>query len=287
MTRSPSEAMLASGRRVTDLTPLPAGRSHQVYSGVDAQRGNRVVIKLDDSGSGRLDNEYEALRLLAGHAAPVPAVLDKTTWQGRTCLVLSHVDGSPSRTAGAYFRLGNALASLATVPAPGDGLRTSPGETIETEHRRRVRNLALYLGETGPILAAVTVPRAHHVVTHGDPGPENYLDRPADGTLVDFESAMIAPFGLDLGRALFATALVEGAGAAQANAALLDGYRTAHALPRRPDLDAWVAIGGTQILAWRVAMSHRPATPPWQAAAEALKRHLLGRDCRADRGLRP
>lgn len=71
-------------------------------------------------------------------------------------------------------------------------------------------------------------------MTHGDPGPGNFLDDGADGTLVDWEDAVVAPRGLDLGRASFIALLGSGPKGFVARDHIAQPTRSCEATSRRP-----------------------------------------------------
>jgi hypothetical protein len=88
-----------------------------------------------------------------------------------------------------------------SLPWEGCGLSIVDAEAFAAAHAARVAELGLTVA-TGPVPEPAPL-----VFTHGDPGPGNYLD---DGLLLDFESATVAPRGLDIGRAMFIALLGSG-----------------------------------------------------------------------------
>jgi aminoglycoside phosphotransferase (APT) family kinase protein len=117
------------------------------------------------------------------------------------------------------------------------------------------------------------------VITHGDPGPGNFLDDGQDGTLIDWEEAQIAPRGLDMARAIFIALLGSGpagfvgrdhqARARSAAAGYLAGLRHAWA-PDRTEVRWWLTVAGVQFAHRRRQRSGQPGVRPWMDALIVL-----------------
>jgi thiamine kinase-like enzyme len=128
------------------------------------------------------------------------------------------------------------------------------------------------------------------VVTHGDPGPGNFLDDWGTGSIVDWEDAQVAPRGLDLARLVFIAMLGAGpdgylgrehderarAVAAAYLEALADSWR-----PTRQERRWWLTAAGVQFIHRRWELDGRPA--PWQDAERVLRACLSRAPRRASR----
>ncbi len=119
------------------------------------------------------------------------------------------------------------------------------------------------------------------VLTHGDPGPGNFLDDGGDGTLIDWEQAHVAPRGVDLARLVFIALL--GAGPSgylardhrQRAQAAIRGYLSALTADWRPSREEsrwWTTVAGIQLVHRRWELGGRPA--PWEDAADVLRAAL-------------
>jgi hypothetical protein len=187
---------------IVDIDGRPAqGTRHEIMFGVLAAGGEPAVVKVERI-PGALDRERSALVWLGTAApgmAPILVAFGDTTVDGErvSCLVTERCSGSPPATVDGWERMGGALARLTEVGHP-DGLlpRLEPDEFV-TAHHDRVRELGAQLDpfvEPIPdwsVLTRRTLPTATMMVlTHGDPGPGNYLDTGSTGTLVDcFDSS--------------------------------------------------------------------------------------------------
>jgi aminoglycoside phosphotransferase (APT) family kinase protein len=181
-----------------------AGSNHETWHAV-ATSGTPVVIKI--AGPGQLDRERNALAALREHGVPVPTVVESgPTADGREALVMHRVAGHPPTDPAAWNQLGRQLAALLDVPTDVIGLPVIDGKRFVARH-------AAMLATVEHALDSNTVNRvrgaAHQlgdgrlVVTHGDPGPGNFLCDEAFGVLLDWESASLSPVGVDVGRLAF------------------------------------------------------------------------------------
>ncbi len=129
------------------------------------------------------------------------------------------------------------------------------------------------------------------VLTHGDPGPGNYLDDAHAGTLIDWEEAHVAPRGLDMARAMFIVLL--GAGPegfiardhAARSRAVAVGYL--HQLggawqPHPDELRGWLTVAGIQYAHRRWQRAGQPRSS-WEIRAGASS----GDMARSRRSLQP
>ncbi|MFG1838760.1 phosphotransferase family protein [Micromonospora sp. NPDC049175] len=247
---------------------LPGGRSHRTFRARSAD-GSVVLVKTDGDPAG-LTHEFAVLQGLAaaGFPAPLPLALTRIPTIGgrwRLALLLSWVDGTVPNGTAAWRRLGARLAQLHRLPpVPGVPVRLSmtvadlPGSVRSAVGERRAMQMM-----------TAASPGDELVLSHGDAGPENFLDHPDGGSLIDFEATCRQPAGADLGRCLF---LLTDAGRSpsDAGAALLAGYG-AGALPV-PELFGWAAREGLRVAVWRRRHAGRPGVPDWRrAVATALR----------------
>ena len=117
------------------------------------------------------------------------------------------------------------------------------------------------------------------VLTHGDPGPGNFLDNGRAGILIDWEEAKIASRGLDLARAIFIALLGAGPSGFVARdhhararsvtagylATLRDTWR-----PGPPELRSWLTIAAIEFVHRRWQRAGQPGTLPWTQAITVL-----------------
>ncbi|HEY0278856.1 MAG TPA: aminoglycoside phosphotransferase family protein [Solirubrobacterales bacterium] len=302
---------LTDGTTVTDLVEPPQGIRHRLLFGVEQRSGREVAVKVELI-DGALADERRALEWLTEQDAPAPRLRaacrldDSGEHPGAACLIVDRVAGGPTSSLAAWGRLGRALARLAEVPWEGSGLTVLDHDAFRDLHERRVADLSTALGRD---VAASLPPlpdsyaEAPLVITHGDPGPGNFVDDGVEGTLVDWEDAVVAPRGLDLGRARFiallgvgpegwvAEELEERAGAATAGflaeiGALADaadrpageaagGVEAVDAVKAaatiESELDWWLAFAGVQFAHWRLERSESPRVPPWLDAMATLE----------------
>jgi hypothetical protein len=125
-------------------------------------------------------------------------------------------------------------------------------------------------------------------VTHGDPGPGNFIDDGVEGTLIDWEDAVVAPRGLDLGRARFIALLgigpegwvgeepVARAGdgedpVARADAIAAGFLAEIDPCPDAEELAWWLGVAGVQFAYWRRERAGAPGVLPWLDAVAALE----------------
>lgn len=267
------------------------GTRHEVLLGALEATGEAVVVKLERV-PGALRRERVALSWLTALRGPAPrlrgAGIATVDGERVECLVLQRCEGGPPTTRPGWRRMGAALAGLADLPAEHSGLPVRDEDTFGHEHATRIDDLGDRLA---PLAASVpdwdrlTCARppapSPLVLTHGDPGPGNYLDGGPGGTLLDWEEACVAPRGLDLAR-LSLIALL-GAGPSgyvgrdhheRARAAMA-GYLGALRVPWRPTPDDWrwwITVAGVQLIHRRWRRGDQPA--PWSQAADVLQSAL-------------
>jgi aminoglycoside phosphotransferase len=285
------ELVLDSGLRVTLDGRPPQGSRHEVVFGVLVESGEAVAVKLEGV-VGALGREGCALEYLTARKGPVPQLkaAGMVTMSGRriACLVVERKEGQAPVSRDGWRRMGRALGCLGE---PVSGVTQLPALSLErfgAEHARRVRELGDRLESIAaevpdwPSLASAAVPRPGPLVlTHGDPGPGNFLDDGREGWLIDWEDVHVAPRGLDLARAAFIAWL--GSGSAgfvghdhQARAqGVVTGYLQTVPDGWRPTVEEtrwWLAVAGTQFIHHRWRRGGRPG--PWEEAAAVLKRCL-------------
>ena len=196
---------LADDRRVVLGDETSGGSKNHTRFGVLDEA--RVVVKIQ-ANHGRLRNEHVALRFAGSHELPCPRVVASgTTDDGAFFLVLSREEGHRTTTLQGWGRLGFDVAKLASIPTVDCELARTEPQGFVDDHLERLSAVAPLLdrGHQGEIARAIDhIGRNSSLaLTHGDPGSGNYLDHPGGGTILDWETAHVAPFGLDAGRAAF------------------------------------------------------------------------------------
>jgi hypothetical protein len=277
---------LTDGTTVTGLSEPPQGLKHRIYFGVEEGSGREVAAKVELT-DGALGRERLALEWLTEQDAPAPRLRaagrldDSGEHPGAVCLVVDRVPGGRTTSLEGWGRLGRALGRLSLVPWEGSGLTVVDHDAFLDLHERRVADLAEALGrDLGADLPPL--PRAYSesppAITHGDPGPGNFVDDGIEGTLVDWEDAFVAPRGLDLGRARFIA--LPGIGpdswgaeesAARAGAAVAGFLAEVDPPPDADELAWWLGVAGVQFAHWRLERAGAPGIPPWLDAVAALE----------------
>jgi hypothetical protein len=290
---------LTDGTTIRDLVRPPQGIRHRVLLGVEESTGREVAVKIERI-PGALESERRALEWLTKQGGPAPRLLavgpladsgeqdDPDVRPGALCLVTERAAGAAPISTDGWGRLGAALARLARVPWEGSGLTVLGHDEFLRLHERRVREVGEALGrDLGAALPPVpsTYPDTPLTLTHGDPGPGNFLDDGAAGTIIDWEDAAVAPRGLDLGRARF-IALVGGGPEGyvveereERARAVLAGFRAEAdgAAPDDDELTWWLAVAGVQFAHWRLERAGEPGVPPWLDAVTLLEECVPGR----------
>jgi hypothetical protein len=281
---------LADGTTIGDIRRPPQGMRHRVLFGVEESSGREVAAKIELIG-GALEPERRALEWLTARGGPAPRLLasgpleDSGEHPGALCLVSERVAGTAPTSAAGWERLGGALARLALVPWEGSGLPALDHDEFLGLHERRVREVGEALGrDLGAALPAVPVAYADSppVLAHGDPGPGNFLDDGGAGTIIDWEDAVVAPRGLDLGRATFIALLGAGPegyvadereGRARAVAAGLLAEADDSA-PGEDELTWWLGVAGVQFAHRRLERVGEPGVLLWLDAVTVLEAAL-------------
>lgn len=284
---------LDDGTTVTVLARPPQGLRHLVLLGVEEASGREVAVKVERL-PGALAPERRALELLGTGNGPAPSLVRAAEViavegdddlaaeaRGALCLVCERVAGESPRSVAGWGRLGRVLADLVSLPWEGSGLTVHAHAEFLAAHGRRVDDLGRALGsDLGARLPTVPASYADSplVLTHGDPGPGNFLDDGAVGKLIDWEDAGVAPRGLDLGRAAFIALLgggPQGYVVVEEEArsdAVVAGFRAASddAFPDAEELRWWLAVAGVQFAHWRFERAGAPSIPPWRDAVDVL-----------------
>jgi aminoglycoside phosphotransferase (APT) family kinase protein len=281
---------LTDGTTISQLGRPRQGMRHRVVFGVDDGSGRAVAAKIELIPAA-LEPERRALEWLTARGGPAPRLrvagrLDAGgEYPGAACLVTDRVAGAPPTSADGWSRLGRALARLSRIPWQGSDLTTFDHRDFLALHEQRVDDLGRTMGcNLGGTLPAV--PRPYHesplILTHGDPGPGNFLDDGVDGTLIDWEDALVCPRGLDLGRAIFIALSGSGPegyvaqeGATRAAAAArgflvaADGWS-----PTQDEIGWWVGVAGVQFAHRRLERAGQPGVLPWLDAITVLEAAL-------------
>jgi hypothetical protein len=287
-----NERLVIEDGPTIQLDSRPAqGTQHEVLFGVLTDTGSPVVVKLERV-PGALERERAALAWLSAQHGPVPALLAAGTAiiRGKpvACLVTERRSGSPPTTTGGWWRMGGAHARLGDLRHPTSGLPILDPITFGRQHAQRVSDLGDRLArlvESIPdwkrLVCSELPNSAPLVITHGDPGPGNFLDDDGQGTLVDWEQAHVAPRGLDVARLVFIALLGAGPSGylardrqSRADAAV-KGYLSAVGdgwQPSREESRWWTAVAGIQFVDRRWKLGGQPA--PWQDAMDVLQAAL-------------
>jgi hypothetical protein len=273
---------------IIEMLERPAqGTRHSVSFGRVVDTGELVAVKVELI-PGALARERVALTLLGADESPVPRLLAAgaaTIGSDRVdCLVIERRAGTPPTSIDGWRRMGRAYARLAGPRTVTGALPALDHATFGAQHAQRVMELGDRLASLAEStsdwtdLIANRVPGAPPlVITHGDPGPGNFLDDGQRGSIIDWEEARIAPRGLDLARLVLIARL--GAGPhgyvardheERAHAAV-NGYLDALSdqwLPSQEESRWWTAVAGVQFIHRRWQRGGQPA--PWQDAAHVL-----------------
>lgn len=270
------------------LRDRPAqGTRHDVVFGVVVETGKPVAVKFERI-PGTLGRERSALACLGASDGPVPrlpasgsAILGDERVE---CVVSERRPGSPPANADGWRRMGRAHAVLAERRDLPAELPAFDRATFGQMHARRIRDLGgLLAPRVASIpdwrnLASAEVPGSPpQVITHGDPGPGNFLDDGRGGSVVDWEEAQIAPRGLDLARLVLIALLGSGPSGYVAR----DHDRRARAVsegyfrvlrddwrPSQAEWRWWTAVAGIQFAYRRWQLGGKPA--PWEEAVDVL-----------------
>jgi hypothetical protein len=288
--------VLCDGTEIEPVGEPPQGTRHRVSFGRERGSGAEVVVKIELI-DGALEREATALRWLgrsAGVAAPRLRADTHIDWPGapgaggrsRRCLVLDRAPGEPPRTTAGWGRLGAALATLAARPWEGSGLPVCDVPAFWEQHEARLDELSrAYPGAIARVRRGAAAGRPVDVdaplcLTHGDPGPGNFLDAPkAAGTLIDWEEAHVAPRGLDLGRAVVIALLGVGPDGyvardhAERAGAVADAYLECARSSWAPDgaeLRWWLTVAGVQLAHRRHERAGEPGVLPAGAVLDVL-----------------
>jgi aminoglycoside phosphotransferase len=287
-----SEWLVIDDGPAIELQGRPAqGTQHDVHFGVLSDTQQPVVVKLERI-PGALERERVALAWLGAHRGPAPRLLagGGALLAGArvVCLITERCHGAAPISLDGWSRMSRAHAHLAGLRVPCSGLPILDPIAFGQRHTQRVSDLGTRLDQLSrsiPDWAQLISPEipgpAPLVITHGDPGPGNYLDNDNHGTLIDWENAHVAPRGLDIARLVFIALL--GAGPegyhardhhARAKAAIT-GYLSALSdnwLPSHQQSRWWTTVAGIQFIHRRWQRHGQPA--PWQDATTVLQRAL-------------
>lgn len=287
--RSRLALRLDDGTTVTALSEPPQGTRHRVLFGIEEASGCEVAVKIELI-PGTLEVERRALEWLSACDGPSPrlhaaGIVASDEHRDAVCLVTDRVGGDAPTSPEGWKRLGEALARLAEVDWRGCSLATLDHDEFLGLHEWRVADLGRALGsdlarELPPVPASYA--DSPLSLAHGDPGPGNFLDDGATGSLIDWEDALVCPRGLDLGRAMFIGLLGSGpegyvAREPKARAqAVKEGFLAASDDGSLPDgaLEWWLAVAGVQFAHRRLERAGEPGVLPWLDAVVVLRSAL-------------
>lgn len=255
--------------------------------GVVVETREPVVVKFERI-PGALGGERTALACLGASDGPVPrllasgsAVLDGERVE---CVVSERRPGSPPTSVDGWRRMGRAYAALARRRDLPADLPAFDCIAFGQLHAQRVSDLSDLLAPRvvsipdWEDLASAEVPGSPpQVITHGDPGPGNFLDDGREGSVADWEEVQIAPRGVDLARLVLIALLGSGPTGYVAS----DQDRRARAVaagyfdvlrddwqPSRVEWRWWTAVAGIQFVHRRWQLGGQPG--PWEEAVDVL-----------------
>lgn len=286
--RAPGRRMLTTSACTVleHLDVITGGRSHRLHLARMVDTGRTVIIKTGGNAA-KLTHEAGALAALAtAPGAPCPRLIESSLicfgTAPRPCLILEHLPGAHPQTLEEHQLLGAALAELHNIPltAALHVFHRSPAQLL-----RLARDLAA--GLTPPlsdVVERISRPRRQcwpdQVLIHGDAASNNALITSLKArrvVLIDYENAVLAHPGLDLGRLVFLIDLTDDAPPKLTHEriqAVLIGYARQRHVP--DDLTSWLITAGLQIAAWRQAHRTRAGVPPAEGALDRL--HYWAKD---------
>jgi aminoglycoside phosphotransferase (APT) family kinase protein len=281
-----ADSLVLTSGLIVFLGDRTAGGSKNETRFGQLETGQRVVVKVQ-AHHGRLDLESQTLSFLAGTSVPVPRVVEfGTSLDGRPVLIITRHHGVRATGPAGWQRFGRALAGLSSVPVERWPLEVVTTAEFVADHRDRLRQVATLIDGTllDHIDDALKViennPRPLRLA-HGDAGSGNYLDDGRDGTILDWETASVSPFGVDVGRGAF-IALMDlgriGEPIAQHDGFIV-GYRSALPDPSALDdetLNAWTIVAALQFIHGRHIQPLRADRTP-RGAAQTLTDYLARR----------
>ncbi|HEY9291129.1 MAG TPA: aminoglycoside phosphotransferase family protein [Microlunatus sp.] len=275
-----SRLLLPDGRTVQLGERTEGGsKNHTRYGTLDD--GQPVIVKIQAT-HGQLPREESALGFAADHGLPAPAVVSSgTTQEGSYFLVLTKEDGVRTNTPDGWQRMGRGYALLSTAPTADCPLPRISAQDFAADHRERLTMIKSLLTEQDHDRIAAAIDHfagsGEPVLTHGDPGSGNYLDSLQGGTILDWETASIAPFGIDVGRAAFIAYLDNDHTGIprQLHDAFIRGYRSALSDGSLSDdtLHSGTLIAALQFIHGRHTRPLRPDRTP-AVAIDALAAYL-------------
>lgn len=274
-----------------DIVERPAqGTRHTVFRAREQRSGDSVVVKIELIPDA-LATERLALEWVSAHGGPAPTVRTASTVKlpdGRQarCLVMDHVDGHVPDSNGSWQAMGRTLAALPELPWAGSGLPVHDRASFGAAHQQRLHDLDAPLREAmrgirdwERLISADPPTPSPPVITHGDPGPGNFLHHGHTGTLIDWEEAHVAPRGLDLARAMFIALL----GSGPAGFVACDHHARARSVasgylaslkhtwaPDPAELRWWLIAAGVQFAHRRLQRAGQPGVLPWTDAITVL-----------------
>jgi Phosphotransferase enzyme family len=254
--------------------------------------GREVAVKIE-LFPGALTTERRALEWLGLQGGPAPLLrtassLASTDGKAQACLVCDRARGEHPTSPAGWDRLGRALARLSQLPWDGSGLSVQAHSTFLAAHDSRIRDLDKVAGRDCGGIPWPSAPAGFFelplVLTHGDPGPGNYLDDGFEGTIIDWEDAHIAPCGLDLARAIFIALVGSGpegyVGQDHASRArsVVAGFSggTELGAPLEGEMSWWLSVAGAQFAHSRLMRAGEPGVLPWDDALTVLDGLLTG-----------
>jgi aminoglycoside phosphotransferase (APT) family kinase protein len=252
---------METGIRLSELQRLAAGREAEVFA-IDAGRVLRLAMSSSQSG----DVEREALVLVAANdaGAPVPAVLERVTVDGRPGLIVERLDGDdllarlgrqPWRVWSVARTLGRLHARMHRVRAPRDL------PTFREQLGAQIRSPLIPADLRAPALRRLEALPDGDQLCHCDFHPANLLRAGHDYAVIDWCHATRGDPAGDVARSrllLTAAALPEDTPAVMraltqvGRRIMLSGYMAAyrrHAEVAPRDVAMWAPVLATARLA--------------------------------------
>jgi Phosphotransferase enzyme family len=276
-------SIVLDGTHVTIANPAADGITHTCFFGA-TDDGRPIFVKIEQE-PGRLAIEAAALAWAAKHAIAVPSVIgfgpaDVDGTQKLVLITEQVVDGIRPIDPLGWRRMGMALAALANVPVEGCPLKRFDNAEFAYDQSSKlaaVRHLLpnSVIADIRQAIERTAIPRLQPVFTHGDPGGGNFLYTANRDILFDWECAIVAPFGLDFGRAHFLALLdIQGTGKGRLLAdAFRNGYLAAAGGRSLSNEDrfAWSTVAGLQFTFSRWSRRREPRTRDYHVAIDVLK----------------
>ena len=279
----------AFGLHVSAFTPFTSASSNANYL-LETQQGRVVLTIVAEAGADAAQETGRLLAHLAAHAFPTSRPISPLSgavfaeYQGRALLAKAYIPGAivPFLDPVHLAQVGRAMANLHRIPPPPFLAGKLPYGRQEAE-RVCAQDIdppfADWLSTRLPALEEALDPALPQGLIHADLFADNVLFSGANlAAIIDFESALDAPFVFDLGMAIVGLC----AGETRRAAPLLRGYETLRPLQpgEKAALQQYAKYAATTVACWRFWQYHLNYRVPayaekhWEmvAIAEAIRR---------------